>query len=173
MVLMKGLPLAFAVLTTFLTLHVLAKPALKAGSPRCWVPAVNPHPLIFKNCDSVIRRQILNEHAFDPDQPLTFSRDRGLNPDIKLPETWTSLGGDCIVGVDIPSTVGGVEKTSLRDILFTAQAVAIECVIKPPHLGGLMLVGWQSKMNVVIVSVKGPPNSLRLPGGNATLRIDE
>ncbi|KAI4194633.1 MAG: hypothetical protein LQ350_007658 [Teloschistes chrysophthalmus] len=169
---MKGLPLAFAVLTAFLTLHIVAKPALKAGDPRCWVPAISPHPLIFKDCDSVIRRQILNEHAFDPDQPLTFSRDVNLNPDIKLPETWTSPGGDCIVGVDIPSTLGGEEKTSLRDILFAAQAVAVECVIKPPHIGGLMLVGWQKKMNVVIVSIKGPPN-VRLPGGNGTLMIDE
>ncbi|KAL8634344.1 MAG: hypothetical protein Q9228_008062 [Teloschistes exilis] len=170
---MKGPPLSFAVLTTCFTLHLLANPILIGGAiPRCWVPAVNPHPLIFKDCDIVIRNKILNEHAFGPDQPLSFSRDRGLNPDIKLPETWTSGAGDCIVGVDIPSNVGGEEKTSLRDIVFAAQAVAVECVIKPPHLGGLLLVGWQKKMNVVIVSIKGPPN-VRLPGGNGTLMLDE
>lgn len=100
----------------------------------------------------MITNKVTQTPGFDPVIPLTFSRDITLRPDIKLPKTWNNDTHDCIVGVDIPATVGGSDKTSLYDIRMAAQAVAVECVIKPPHLGGILQIGWQNRLQVILVS---------------------
>ncbi len=79
--------------------------------------------------------------------PLTHA----LEPDVRTPKTWS--GGDCLVGVDIPSHQGGSDKTSINDIRMAAMAIAMHCVIKPPHLGGILQVGWATKINVVLTSL--------------------
>lgn len=157
------------ILAVFLVLHILANPILGPGGvPRCWYPAVTSHPLVFKECNDIILHHVTHDDKFNPDMPLSFSRERSLKPDIKLPKTWHGRNeGDCVVGVDIPEAIGGSEKTSLTDIMYAAQGIAIECVIKPPHLGGILQIGWQNKLNVVIVSMHG--DTPRYAVANGTL----
>lgn len=81
---------------------------------------------------------------------------------MQLPFTWSSPAHSCVVGIDIPAAVGGSEKTSLYDIRMAAQAVAVECVIKPPHLGGIVHVGWKTKLQVVLVASDSRPPGLQL-----------
>ncbi|KAL9594839.1 MAG: hypothetical protein Q9219_006803 [cf. Caloplaca sp. 3 TL-2023] len=115
---------------------------------------------------------ITSTRGFDPNQPLTFSRDLTLNPDIKLPKTWIARRSLCIIGVDIPEAVGGMEKTSLEDIKSAAHAIAVDCVIQPPHLGGILQIGWQTKLNVVVVH-DDEAKLLHAVGRNRSLGIME
>ncbi|KAL8707102.1 MAG: hypothetical protein Q9225_007827 [Loekoesia sp. 1 TL-2023] len=162
---------------TALLLHIststaLAVNALRAfGPPRCWKPRVSPHTLVFRECNDVITKQIIQTPGFDPLNPLTFSRNPALRPDIRLPKAWEHETGDCIVVVDIPATRGGSEKTSLQDIRSAAQSIAVECVIKPDHLGGALRIGWQNNLNVLILSNKGPPQIMGGTEVNST--VDE
>ncbi len=123
--------------------------------PRCWTPALSPHPVIFKECYDLVTKQIHLTGSFNPNVPLIFSREKPLGPDIELPHSWvTGPPGNCIVGIDIPGKVGGTEKTSLKDIEMAARAIAVKCIIAPPHLGGILTIGWQGKLNVIITGMK-------------------
>lgn len=153
--------------TSYLTLGVLSALSSMVLSalpePRCWTPAASPDALVFKECYDIITRKIPRTGSFDADIPLIFSRDESLRPDIETPYSWISRPpGKCIIGVDIPSVVGGSEKTSLRDIEYAAKAIAVRCVIQPPHLGGILVIGWQHKLNVIITGMTAPTRTLRL-----------
>lgn len=69
--------------------------------------------------------------------------------------------------------MGGSDKTTLDDIMTAAFVVAVECVIKPPHLGGIMFeVGWGKKLNVVLISEK-EHSGLALTGANRTVQTGD
>ncbi|KAL8946196.1 MAG: hypothetical protein Q9222_007375 [Ikaeria aurantiellina] len=124
---------------------------------RCWGPEHSNQPLVFKECNDIIMKDITRTERFPADIPLTFSRDPDLRPDIKTPYSWLDKEqGNCVIGVDIPAAIGGIEKTSLKDVKSAALAIAVDCVIQPPHLGGIVQVGWQEKLNVVVVSFERP-----------------
>ncbi|KAL8712590.1 MAG: hypothetical protein Q9220_003121 [cf. Caloplaca sp. 1 TL-2023] len=143
--------------------------SLTTAAPRCWYPEVTEQPLVFKNCNDIIMKDITRTDGLPPDIPLTFSRDSALRPDIQTPRSWVDVTkGNCAVGVDIPAALGGLDKTSLNDIRGAALAVAFHCVIQPPHLGGILQIGWGEKINVVVVAFDRP-GSIRL--GNGT--VDE
>ncbi|KAL8646052.1 MAG: hypothetical protein Q9210_006354 [Variospora velana] len=132
------------------------------GLPRCWYPQISPNPLIFKECNYIITKLIPRTGNFDTSIPLIFSRDESLHPDVETPKSWQlPRPVNCIVGIDIAHAVGGSDKTSLKDIQHAATAIAIECVIKPPHLGGILQIGWQEKLNVIITGLEGPKGMLR------------
>ncbi|KAL8925517.1 MAG: hypothetical protein Q9208_003408 [Pyrenodesmia sp. 3 TL-2023] len=131
--------------------------------PLCWTPALSPDALVFKECYDIITKQIPRTGSFNADTPLIFSRDKALRPDIETPHSWISRPPrNCIIGVDIPAAVGGTEKTSLKDIEYAAKAIAVRCIIQPPHLGGILTIGWQGKLNVVITGMNAPRRTLRL-----------
>lgn len=136
---------------------------LAMGKPRCWHPQVSPKPLIFRECSTIISQLIPRAGRFDKTTPLSFGRAGPLHPDVETPFSWQlPRPSNCIIGIDIPAAVGGTDKTSLKDIQDAALAVAIDCVIKPPHLGGIIAIGWQEKLNVVITGLEGPRGLLRL-----------
>lgn len=162
---------------TNLVLQILLSTVV-AADLRCWGPEASTKPLIFRECNEIIVHRIgltygPSRRPFDPSLPLTFSRERVPRPDVRTPKTWydhAAEGSDCLIGVDIPSTEGGTDKTSLHDIKLAAMAIAVDCVIKPPHLGGIMQVGWAHKLNVVITNLAGPTNVLaRKTDFNSTL----
>ena len=54
------------------------------------------------------------------------------------------------------------DRTTLEDVQRAARAVAVECIIKGPHLGGFTLVGWYHRLGVFIA---GPSPSLNRLNG--------
>lgn len=45
----------------------------------------------------------------------------------------------------------GSDRSNLEDLKEAARGVAVECVIRPPHLGGWVQVGWEGKMKMEVV----------------------
>ncbi|KAL8924710.1 MAG: hypothetical protein Q9208_003900 [Pyrenodesmia sp. 3 TL-2023] len=127
---------------------------IRAHIPTCWPDTTRFHPITFRDCISVINTDITHTHTphhqYDPDLPLKFSDDPTLHPDIQLPRYWKRVGVNCGVGLDFAPTLRGYDRTTLRDIKAAAMAVAVECVIKPPHVGGYVRVGWYDKLGVLI-----------------------
>ncbi|KAL8659403.1 MAG: hypothetical protein Q9226_000430 [Calogaya cf. arnoldii] len=155
-------PLVF----TTLILHVVLSTVVAAAVPRCWDPEVSAKSLVFRECNEIIVNQIgltydRSRRPFNPSLPLIFSRDPVPQPDIRTPKTWFNeedVDSSCLIGVDIPSYRGGSDKTSLHDIKMAAMAIAVECVIKRQHLGGILQIGWAHKINVVITSLSQSRN---------------
>lgn len=52
--------------------------------------------------------------------------------------------------MDLAPTQEGFDKTTLNNIKATAKAVAVEYVIKPPHTGEFVQVGWRNRLRVLI-----------------------
>ncbi|KAL8847660.1 MAG: hypothetical protein Q9221_007302 [Calogaya cf. arnoldii] len=151
------------VLTT-LVLHALLS-IIVAALPRCWDVEASAQPLVFRENEIIVHKIGLtydrSRRPFDPSLPLVFSRDPVPLRDIKTPKTWYNeddADSGCLIGVDIPSYLGGSDKTSLHDIKMAAMAIAVECVIKGRHLGGILQIGWAHKINVVITSLSEPRN---------------
>ena len=165
----------FSDLPVFTTLiFQVALSTLVVAAPRCWNADMSPRPIVFRDCNEIIVHGIgttsdRSRRPFDPSRPLIFSRDRGLGPDVRTPKTWYDEEREtsCLIGIDIPSHLGGSDKTSLHDIKMAAMAIAVECVIKPPHLGGILQIGWAHKLNVVVTSM----SELRIKKGGKT-RLD-
>lgn len=44
--------------------------------------------------------------------------------------------------IDLKEGEKGSDRSNLEDLMEAAKAVAVECVIRPPHLGGGVQVGW-------------------------------
>ncbi|KAI4266391.1 MAG: hypothetical protein L6R38_008778 [Xanthoria sp. 2 TBL-2021] len=121
---------------------------IRASNPTCWGDSTRFQPVVFRECFEIINHDIIQ--GYDPDEPLKFSFDASLQPDIQLPKYWIRTGVNCGVGVDLAPGQEGYDRTSLRDIKAAAQAVAIQCVIPPPHAGGFVQLGWHNKLGVLI-----------------------
>ncbi|KAL8785266.1 MAG: hypothetical protein Q9213_003470 [Squamulea squamosa] len=134
---------------------------VRVSTPVCWDDPFLLRPIVFRRCNDVINNEIRD---FDPNIPLKFSYNPDSHPDILLPKYWRDEGGNCGVGIDLAEGEEGYDRTTLGDIKAAARAVAIECVIKMPHLGGFMRIGWHHKLGVMIVGKNRPTNGL-----NATL----
>ncbi|KAL9056281.1 MAG: hypothetical protein Q9206_002821 [Seirophora lacunosa] len=117
-------------------------------NPSCWDDVTQFQPVVFRECIEIINNDIYED--FDPDIPLKFSTDPTLDPDIRLPKFWKRVGANCGVGIDFKPTKRGYDRTTLRDVKAAAQAVAIECVIRPPHVGGFVQLGWYDNLGVLI-----------------------
>ncbi|KAL8715358.1 MAG: hypothetical protein Q9220_000691 [cf. Caloplaca sp. 1 TL-2023] len=116
----------------------------------CWPTGGMMHPLVFKECLNVINNAIIPPGS-DPNLPIKFSQDIKLRPDFLLPKQWPGKIGSCMVYISFMENVSGYDMTTLNDIRNAAKAIATECVIRPPHLGGVMdPVGWHSKMAVMV-----------------------
>ena len=65
-----------------------------------------------------------------------------------VPHSWSY--GDCVVLIDV--VAADVEETSTFAAVFKrAFDLAVECVIKPPHLGGRSKVGTAQMLDIVII----------------------
>ncbi|KAL8735927.1 MAG: hypothetical protein Q9166_000489 [cf. Caloplaca sp. 2 TL-2023] len=142
-----------ALLSYLITTSILVYEVVAEGTdPDCWPTAHVLRPVIFKECLDIINKDLIPPRT-DPNIPLKFSKDPKLQPDIMLPKQWTSRTetGNCVIGIDFERHVGGYDRTTLNDVKRAALAIAKKCVIKPPHLGGLVdPVGWQGKMAVMM-----------------------
>ncbi|KAL8988126.1 MAG: hypothetical protein Q9177_002748 [Variospora cf. flavescens] len=148
-------------LAALLTLATCAPRRNLTYTPTCYPPE-QPliRPAIFSECWDIIR-EIPTSSTFDPGIPLKFSPDPARRPDIRLPAAWTFGKENCDVGLQFNPGASGDDRTSLYDVQSAAKAVAIQCVIKPPHLGGVMVVGWK---NLMAVNVLNLAQSLRRLG---------
>ena len=136
---------------------------LHTSHPQCWDNPLQFPPIVFKDCIEVINKEIIRGHD-DPTIPLKFSKDLNLHPDIRLPKYWTRNGRKCGVGVDLAPRMQGYDRTTLDDIQRAARAVAVECIIKEPHLGGYMQLGWHHRLGILITGRK-----IRPIGSNETV----
>ncbi|KAL8803101.1 MAG: hypothetical protein Q9200_006350 [Gallowayella weberi] len=151
-------PLSFTIV--LLQLHLATVTAVE---PWCYRPPGPFGKLIFSECRQAIgqitqTRNPSTQRPFNPSLPLLFSRYRSERPDVKTPKSWSDhvSSGDCIVGVDIPDALARTDKTSLDDVKNAAMAVAVECVMQGDHLGGMIRVGWQNSIFLVIRSFSDP-----------------
>ncbi|KAL8680334.1 MAG: hypothetical protein Q9186_003455 [Xanthomendoza sp. 1 TL-2023] len=128
----------------------------------CWEDLTRFRPIVFRTCNDVIKTEITR--GVDADVPFKFSKDPNQHPDIRLPVYWKAQDNSCGVGLDMAPGSEGWDRTTMRDIAAAAQVVAIQCIIKPPHVGGYIQVGWHDKLAIMITGKGMPPNEL-----NATL----
>ncbi|KAI4122252.1 MAG: hypothetical protein LQ338_005925 [Usnochroma carphineum] len=157
------------VLTASLALVTCAPPPQidSVYTPKCWDQRPVLRAAVFAQCRHIIHDIPV---ADDPDVPLKFSDDPAQRPDIKLPAVWGSDNEYCHVGVHFRSGSTGYDRTTLHDIQGAAMAIALECVIKPPHLGGLVRLGWEELLVVTILRSASP--DLLANDGNGTLLIE-
>ncbi|KAI4119553.1 MAG: hypothetical protein LQ345_000550 [Seirophora villosa] len=92
--------------------------------------------------------------------------------DIKLPAIWGNAYDDCTVSLQFDPSQSGYDRTTLHDIRAAALAVAFFCVIRPPHLGGTVEVGWEKHMVVNVLSLADDSAS-SANGGNGTLSSEK
>ncbi|KAL8691470.1 MAG: hypothetical protein Q9218_003314 [Villophora microphyllina] len=131
--------------------HPASTTATFAGE--CWNDAQSRHTIAFKDCIDVVKDQIIADH--DLDIPLKFSQNAELGPDIKLPAHWFSRTGNCFVGINFAPGQTGSDRMSPRDLRRAAQILGVKCVIQPPHLGGVVPMGWHEKMGLVFIAEQG------------------
>ena len=161
---------SFLVLTTLFTsiILVIGSPLIHnisnyGHNPECWDPEPRFPPLIFRECLEIMSHDIT--HGRDPDMPLKFSRFPFQEPDIRLPAAWLSKAGanrnKCLVTVDYAGDEVGWDRTTLNDIKRAAMAIAMHCVIKEPHLGGVLRLGWHDMLGVMVAGYTASPTSSR------------
>ena len=124
----------------------------------CWEQNPPPEPqfppLTYIECKQAIREIPMGTKAL---APLSFSRD----PDAGfiLPYTWKY--GNCAIEIDVVRA-DDEETSTFAAIFKRAFDIAVECVIKPPHLGGKGLVGEDGQLRVSIYG--GNPGASSSPG---------
>ena len=131
-----------------------AASVIRAARPTCWEDHTPFVPATFRDCIDIINSDIAE--GYDVDEPLKFSHDPSFRPDIQLPKYWKRPGISCGVGIDLAPGLQGYDRTTLRDIKGAARAVAIACVIRPPHAGGFVQIGWHGKLGVLISGQRAP-----------------
>ncbi|KAL8721673.1 MAG: hypothetical protein Q9181_007657 [Wetmoreana brouardii] len=146
---------ALATFTTYLLINAHFTEAVVASfSPQCWDDLETVPPLRFKECLDIVNQQVISGR--DLNLPLKFSRDPRLEPDIQLPASWPGRTSNCFLGIDFSPGSTGYDRVSPKDIRLAATAIGIECVIKPPHRGGVMRFGWYEKMGIFFVASPPP-----------------
>ncbi|KAL8898637.1 MAG: hypothetical protein Q9207_006607 [Kuettlingeria erythrocarpa] len=151
-----------ATLIAFSALPLLAISPLPPGprphlnpiyAPKCWDPHPAIRPAVFAECRDTIRH-ITTSTQFEPDQPLRFSINPSFHPDIQLPVTWKRPGNEnCDVGLQFLPLARGSDRATLYEVQSAAMAAAMECVIKPPHMGGVVEIGWEGLMAVNVLNL--------------------
>ncbi|KAL9016810.1 MAG: hypothetical protein Q9185_005854 [Variospora sp. 1 TL-2023] len=99
--------------------------------------------------------------------PLKFSPDPSQRPDIKLPALWGAGNKKCTIALQFDPDRGGYDRLSLLGVQAAGLAVAVHCVMRPPHMGGTVEVGWGKHMvvNVLALADTDSPDD----GDNGTL----
>ena len=112
----------------------------------CWgqYPPSEPQLPVFTyiECKQAFRDIPMGEKAL---APLLFGRDPGAG--FTVPYLWHY--GNCVIEVDVVRQEVD-ERSTFAAIFKRAFDVAVECVIKPPHLGGKGLVGEHEQLKVWI-----------------------
>lgn len=134
----------------------------------CWeqYPPDEPQltPLTYIECKQAIQDIPMGEKAL---APLSFGRDPGAG--FTVPYTWDY--GTCAIEIDVLRE-GDSERSTFAAIFKRAFDIAVECVIKSPHLGGKGLVGDNGHLKVWIYGVDPKVSSPSLVESNLSLSAD-
>ncbi|KAL8920031.1 MAG: hypothetical protein Q9208_006486 [Pyrenodesmia sp. 3 TL-2023] len=145
-------------------------------APKCWASHPTVRPAVFAECRDIIRRLPTSMPQFEANQPLKFSTDPSFRPDIQLPVVWKQPGNvNCDVGLQFKTGAMGYDRTTLLDVQAAAMVAALECVIRPPHLGGVVEVGWQGRMAVNVLNLVVDEMDVRGRGSgrrNGTVEVE-
>lgn len=100
-------------------------------------------PLTYTVCRQAVQSIHLNEKAL---APITFSQ----NPDagFRVPHTWKHE--NCVIIIDVVEP-DAEETTTFAAVFKRAHDLSVECVIRPPHLGGRSRLGTTQKLEVLII----------------------
>ena len=93
--------------------------------------------------------------------PLSFARDPDAG--FTVPYTWDF--GSCAIEIDVLREDDS-ESATFAAIFKRAFDIAVECVIKPPHLGGKGLVGEHGLLKVWMFGVDPKVSSSGLAESN-------
>ncbi|KAL8942510.1 MAG: hypothetical protein Q9216_001611 [Gyalolechia sp. 2 TL-2023] len=132
---------------------------LHANHPQCWDDPTSFGPIVYKDCIELINQAVTTE-PHDADLPLKFSNNPSMHPDIRLPRYWKRTDAKCGLALDFAPQRGGYDRTTLNDVRRAASAVAVQCIIKPPHLGGYMELGWYNRLGVLVTGRRAQLNAL-------------
>ncbi|CAF9906323.1 hypothetical protein IMSHALPRED_004170 [Imshaugia aleurites] len=123
----------------------------------CWKqnPPREPQltPVTYVECKQAICDIPMGEKAL---APLSFGRDTGAG--FTVPYTW-DFGG-CAIEIDVLRE-HDMATSTFAAIFKRAFDIAVECVIKPPHLGGKGSVGEDEQL---MVSIHGSDLKMSSPG---------
>ena len=114
---------------------------------RCFVqnPPSQPQltPLTYAACKRAVQNIPIGEKAL---APIIFSH----NPDagFQVPHTWNY--GGCVIMIDTVED-DAEETTTFAAVFKRAFDLAVECVIKPPHLGGRSKLGATQMLEIAII----------------------
>ena len=134
----------------------------------CWGQN-SPHepqlmPLRYIDCKQAILNIPMGEKAL---APLSFSRDPDAG--FTVPYIWDY--GSCAIGIDLLRN-DDREISTFAAIFKRAFDIAVECVIKSPHLGGRGFVGENGRLMVSIRGADSDASSLGLVVSNRNLSVD-
>ena len=121
-------------------------------------------PVTYIECKQAICDIPLGEKAL---APLSFSRDPDAG--FTVPYSWTY--GNCVVQIDVLKQ-DDTERSNFASIFKRAFDLAVECVIKPPHLGGRGFVGDSGKLKVWIFGVDAAASGGGFEGSNRSVAVD-
>ena len=134
----------------------------------CWEQNPPPQPqlppLTYIECKQAIRDIPMGEKAL---APISFSRDP--DPGFAVPYVWDF--GNCAIEIDVVR-VDAVASSTFAAVFKRAFDIAVECVIKPPHLGGKGLVGADELLKVSIYGVHPGVSPPRLEASNVSVSVD-
>lgn len=129
------------VATSSIILTILLHHASAMG---CFPPSSSLKPAVFAECLRVIEK--IPSIVPNPNIPLVFSKNPADRPDIRLPTFWRDTGDRCVIGLRLRPEAEGPDRMNLIDLKGFAKDVALKCIIRPPHLGGETIVGWNEKL---------------------------
>ena len=134
----------------------------------CWAqnpPGETQLTLVkYIDCKQAIRKIPMGEKAL---APVSFGREPGAG--FPVPNKWEH--GDCTIEIDVLQE-GEEEVSTFAAIFKRAFDIAVDCVIKPPNLGGHGLVGRNERLGVVIRGPDPKVSSPGLVGSNVNVSVD-
>lgn len=134
----------------------------------CWAQPAPPQSqltaLTYIECKQAIREIPMGEKAL---APLSFGRDPGAG--FRVPYTWQY--GSCAIDIDVVREEHE-ERSTFAAIFKRAFDIAVECVIKPPNLGGEGLVGENEQLKVWIYGIGPKVASPSLVDSTLSVSVD-
>ncbi|KAI4172591.1 MAG: hypothetical protein LQ343_003438 [Gyalolechia ehrenbergii] len=117
----------------------------------CWDSRYATKKPNLDSCTSIIAHQIVKP-PFNTG-PVTFSRRPIGASDYRVPHSWRTGPGGCVITIDIPELPSRpieYEKSSLVDVKKAAIELAASCVARNAKSGGLILIGddWNLQVRI-------------------------